>query len=68
MSLRAFERPAADERDIFAMFRSLGMTVLAIVALAPLAALVAFVRMFAFGYFHGDHAPMRGLLRILCGS
>ena len=44
------------------------VTALALGALGGAALLVAFVRTFGFEYFHGDHAALAGLGRLLLGN
>jgi hypothetical protein len=43
-------------------------TALALGGLGVAVLLVAFVRTFGFEYFHGDHAALAGLVRLLLGS
>jgi hypothetical protein len=42
--------------------------VLAILILALAVAMVAFVRTFVFEYFHGDPAPLHGLVQLILGT
>ena len=44
------------------------LTVLAILTFALVVAVVAFVRTFAFEYFHGDPARLHGLVHVLLGN
>jgi hypothetical protein len=46
----------------------LGLTALAVLAFAPVVGVVAFVRTFAFEYFHGDPGTLRGLVQIILGN
>ena len=44
------------------------LTVLAILTFALVVAAVAFVRTFAFEYFHGNRAALHGLVQVLLGN
>ena len=46
----------------------LAQIVLATLAFALVIAGVAFMRTFVFEYFHGDPAPLHGLVRMLLGN
>lgn len=46
----------------------LGLTVLAILAFAFVVTIVAFVRTFAFEYFHGDPRALHGLVQAILGN
>jgi hypothetical protein len=63
MSIALHAGPA---RPSFA--RSIAKPALAILILALAVAAVAFVRTFVFEYFHGDPAPIHGLVRLLLGN
>ena len=41
---------------------------LQVTGLVLVVAIVAFARTFAFEYFHGDAAPLQGLMRAVAGS
>ena len=44
------------------------LTVLAVLALALVVAAVAFIRTFAFEYFHGDPRALHGLAQAILGN
>lgn len=46
----------------------LGLMVLSGLAFVLAVAAVAFVRTFAFEYFHGDPAPLHGLVQLILGN
>jgi hypothetical protein len=51
-----------------AVARSVTKLALAILAFALVVAVVAFVRTFAFEYFHGDPAALHGLVQAILGN
>jgi hypothetical protein len=46
----------------------LALTVLAVLTFAFVVTVVAFVRTFAFEYFHGDPMALRGFVQAILGS
>jgi hypothetical protein len=46
----------------------LALTALAVLAFALVVGVIAFVRTFAFEYFHGDPAALHGLVQIILGT
>lgn len=50
------------------MAGKVAMTALALGGIGLAALLAAFVRTFGFEYFHGDHAALAGLGRLLLGN
>lgn len=57
-------RPGTPPRPI----ARIAQTALAVIGLACVVAVVAFVRTFAFEYFHGDHTALQVLVRTVFGQ
>jgi len=56
-------------RPVFARsIATLARTMLAVLAFVLVVAVVAFVRTFVFEYFHGDLAPLHGLVQAIPGT
>ena len=51
-----------------ASFAKLARTTLVVLAFVLVVAVVAFVRTFAFEYFHGDPGPLHGLAQVILGN